>query len=919
MPALLRFRAVLIIAGCFLLVRPSHGTPQQNGVLSPPHPAAAEPASQANSAQAASIAPTDPAAQIDQLLKRSSEEMSRGRNKEAEETARQALELSKKSGDKTRIMKSEHSLAYPYFIDVRLTEALDLERRSIELARQLHDRSSLASGLNLEASVLRALGRFEEALGSFDESAALARALNDLPMQWRVTRSIGILYNEMGDSEKAEGPLKDAVRIANELKGEQWKNQVKDGGKFAREASLETLGLWEAGREHCAVGITYFQEALADKPENPGLTAELLVNLAFCNEKLGHSQKAADLLREAMKLWESLGNHPHPAMVASLAASQESLGQLPEALAGMQRALALVRDSGGNAQYEWQIGGRVARVERAMGRQQEALAQYQDVIHSIEHLRASALNTESGRAFALSTRRAVYAETADLLYDLHREAEALEMAERGHARAFLDMLALSRSGVPDELTPEQRHREDTALARISEIQKRLWKEAISPGEEKKIKAELTSTEDDLEAFRLEIRRANPRYASIHYPEPLSVSEIQNKLLDDHTALVEYLLGEKRSLAWVVTKNKVSTSVLPAQKEIEDQVEAYRKLLSERASALTVDQSLHEIGRIGTKLYSSIFQPIETAVESSRNLIVVPDGGLNYLPFEALVNHSRHIASGDNRLSYLAEKFAIVYGPSASALVTIQVMNRETVTPPKMLLAFGDPVTSFSSPATLAGSASLVSGAVSRTRDVSVTEDYAERGFSFARLPHTRDEVLAISRLFPISQRHVYLGAGAREETVKSERLDEFLYIHFASHGFLDEMRPGRSGILFSRAPVSAESGVLRVDEIMRFKMKADLVTLSACSTGLGQLVNGEGILGLTRAFFYAGARNVAVSLWNVNDSATATLMTSFYRNLNRGLAKSEAMRQAKLGLIRSRSVWRHPYFWAAFVIEGEGR
>jgi CHAT domain-containing protein len=154
---------------------------------------------------------------------------------------------------------------------------------------------------------------------------------------------------------------------------------------------------------------------------------------------------------------------------------------------------------------------------------------------------------------------------------------------------------------------------------------------------------------------------------------------------------------------------------------------------------------------------------------------------------------------------------------------------------------------------------------------------------------------------------------------KFEKLDEFRHIHFASHGFLAETRPGRSGILFSGVPGSAENGVLRV-EIMRLKMNADLVTLSACSTGLGKLVNGEGILGLTRAFFYAEVRNVAVSFWNVNDSATATLMASFYRNLNRGLPKAEAMREAKLRLIRSpQSTWHHPYFWAAFVIEGEGR
>jgi CHAT domain-containing protein len=167
---------------------------------------------------------------------------------------------------------------------------------------------------------------------------------------------------------------------------------------------------------------------------------------------------------------------------------------------------------------------------------------------------------------------------------------------------------------------------------------------------------------------------------------------------------------------------------------------------------------------------------------------------------------------------------------------------------------------------------------------------------------------------------VYLGAEASEETVKNERLADFRYVHFASHGFLDETKPGRSGILLAHSPQSAEDGILQMDEIMRLKMNADLVTLSACSTGLGKFVNGEGVLGLTRAFFYAGARNVAVSLWNVNVSATATLMGNFYRNLNRGTPKGEAMRKAKLAMLRgSQRSWQHPYFWAAFVVEGEGR
>jgi CHAT domain-containing protein len=236
------------------------------------------------------------------------------------------------------------------------------------------------------------------------------------------------------------------------------------------------------------------------------------------------------------------------------------------------------------------------------------------------------------------------------------------------------------------------------------------------------------------------------------------------------------------------------------------------------------------------------------------------------------------------------------------------------------LAFGDPVvTSSAGPAT-AGAAAKATRSATEIPSSPAADDFSERGFSVARLPYTRDEVVAISRLFPISQQHVYLGDDAREETVKAEKLDNFRYIHFASHGFIDEAKPGRSGILLSRAPQSSEDGVLQMGEIMRLKMNADLVTLSACSTGLGKLVSGEGILGLTRAFFYSGARNVTVSLWNVNDSATAALMQAYYENLKRGLPKSASLRNAKLVLSRGKNVtWSQPYFWAAFVLVGEGK
>ncbi len=886
-------------AGWLLLACPSAAAAQQ--------PPAAPPLPQAQPA-----APPDTAAQIDQLLKRAWEEMNtQGRNKQAEETAKQALELSQKLGDKSRIVQSMLFLSSAYYYVGRMQESLEMCEQTVALAREAGNRKALARALNNIATVLRDLGRYEDSLNYYHQVVALGRELNDLPGLWTAYRNIGHLYAQMGDTDRAEAPLQESLRIAPQLPA---------NSKIAQEASLLSLGVLEALREHYQAALNYYERSRSTKPENPLFMAELLTNMASAHEKLGESQKSVELLQQALKIQESTGTGINGATLSDLGYSQESLGQLNQALASQERALALVRHFGGNPEWEWQFESRIAHVERALGRNAEALRHYQDSINGLELLRAGALNTEFGRASLLARSRAVYAETADLLYDMHREAQALEIAEHGRARAFLDILAQSKIGLADELTPQQRAREEALLARISAIQKELWKENLPPKEEQRRKTELAAAEDDLEAFHLEVRRANPRYASVGYPEPMSTSRIQNDLLDPQTMLVEFLLGEKRSLVWAVSKDRLAVAVLPPRKEIEEQVLAYRKLLAEKASALTLHQSLPQLEQRGRKLYAMLLQPLESSLASSRRLIVVPDGALGYLPFETLVARTRRSARADAaRPEYLLERFAIVYAPSASALAAIHAPRREPPQPPKALLAFGDPIV-----ASPSSSAALPAGDAVRSAAAgpaaALKDEYAERGFAVTRLPYTRAEVLAIARLFPALQRRIYLGEQAREETVKTEKLEDYRFIHFASHGFIDENVPARSGILFSQDPHSTEDGVLQMGEIMRLKMNADLVTLSACGTGLGKLVSGEGILGLTRAFFYAGARNVAVSLWNVNDSATAELMKAFYQNLNRGLPKAEALRKAKLALLSSeQQSWRHPYFWAAFVLVGEGK
>jgi CHAT domain-containing protein len=285
--------------------------------------------------------------------------------------------------------------------------------------------------------------------------------------------------------------------------------------------------------------------------------------------------------------------------------------------------------------------------------------------------------------------------------------------------------------------------------------------------------------------------------------------------------------------------------------------------------------------------------------------IVSDGVLAYVPFETLSGDAPHQQS-------LLERFAISYAPSASALASIRTRSGGVALRSKEFIGFADPV--YDRPGKMEGERSTTQPATHHA----ALESELERGFDLTNLPYTRTEVSNIRSLFPVARRQIYLGSEAREEKVKAEKLDDYRYVHFAAHGYIDEQHPRRSGIVLSLNGNEKEDGFLQMHEIMRLKLNADLVTLSACRTGVGTLFRGEGVLGLSRAFFYAGAASVVVSLWNVNDAATAELMKSFYQNLGRGMPKDEALRQAKLALLKSpQRTWHHPYYWAPFVLVGE--
>lgn len=369
-----------------------------------------------------------------------------------------------------------------------------------------------------------------------------------------------------------------------------------------------------------------------------------------------------------------------------------------------------------------------------------------------------------------------------------------------------------------------------------------------------------------------------RVGATRVAEPLSAQRLQRAAARSGAVLLEYWLGESGSWVWAVDGESITVAPLASHVAIESAVVRHREAIMNRQADA------------GQALYRMLIGPVQPRVTQAGALIVIPDGVLNYLPFETLKP-----APG----SFLGARFVVSYAPSASVLAELQ--DRPGQGAAKELLAFGDP--------DFGGLRDSVAG-----QDAVRAAD-ERNGLRLTALPSSRREVRDIAALYPPSTVSAYLGSAATKASLTAERLDTYKRIHFATHAFVDESRPERSGIAL--AADGRRDPILRVPEIARLRISADLVVLSACQTGLGKLIRGEGVAGLRQAFLHAGASRVVASLWPVNDTATAEFMGLFYRNMNHGATPSAALRQAKTAMMNSPVVAYHdPQYWAAFVLIG---
>ena len=491
--------------------------------------------------------------------------------------------------------------------------------------------------------------------------------------------------------------------------------------------------------------------------------------------------------------------------------------------------------------------------------------------------RCSSRTSASALSADRSTRTTLYDLYVTFLLDRGETNEAFLVAERARARAFLDTLRAAREQIAADVPPHVVAAERDILQRISSRQAELRTGQLDAPKRQSTADAVRADEDALTTLRLKLAAEHPAVASVRFPRLPGLDEVQRIVLRDDEALLLFFVGRKGSASWLVTRDRVSVARLPARADLEGPIREY-------LAALQTPRSEHR--EPGARLWRTLGLDRTEALKEGRRLTVIPHGILNYLPFEAVPDpNGRYLMS------------VARCGPRRWCRARVPGSQPRRATRSGEVIAVGNPV---------------IGGSVTAATERSVRIDAVDL---LKPLAHAAYELRDVAALFGRRGR-VLEQARATESALARTDVQSAAILHFATHGLIDEERPERSMLALTAQPPESD-GLLQMREIYGLRLRAALVTLSACQTALGKNVTGEGIVGFSRAFFYAGANAVMASLWNVNDASTAEFMTAFYEKLSRGESIDRAAREAKLRFLRSDdSTRRHPYYWAPFVVSG---
>lgn len=623
------------------------------------------------------------------------------------------------------------------------------------------------------------------------------------------------------------------------------------------------------------------------------LEAHTLELLGAVYRERGEAQEARRMLEASLQLFRRTGSRNGQILVlASLSDLELTCGHESPALDYARASVKLASEDGVPIDPRWRAWLALGRAQRASADERSALASYFRAFGLVEAQNVT-LTADQLKVAVLSERQCVYRELADLYVSAGRSEEAFRVADHGRARATLDLLRAPRSD-REAATPEQKAALQAISSEITGLDNQLRSRSLNEAQRAAAEEAVREAARKREGLELDIQTAVLK----RFTRPVDVEALKGQILGPGEVLAEFLIGESRSHLWLVTRDAMRCVELPSRRAIEDQTASYLRLLASRPSSLHFERDLTRLAGAASRLFDMLLGGAAQELNAASALTFVADGPLYYLPFETLVREGR----------YLIEDYDIGYAPSAGVLSFLrQSSSGVDGRAQREVIAFGDPI--------LGGGRARM---IRRARGQDRTSEPFEPGVP-ARLPNSAVEITGIAKLFPEGQSSIYLGPEATERALKRAALNGYRRLHFATHAVVDDTFPAHSGLIMSRDDGQPDDGLLDISEIASLNLDCDLVVLSACGTARGKLVLGEGLLGLTRAFLYAGARSLAVTLWDVSDFTTAALVTSFYRHIASGRSNRAALRQSKIDLIRRGGLARHPYYWGPLILVGAAR
>ena len=815
-------------------------------------------------------------------------------------TANEALTLWQTINDTDGIVRSHLKIATYQYAQNMLDEATQTNETARQLAKN--------GGFNyLEAEALINLSFIEYRKGAWSnvtkylwDAGNLFDPQSDLLMMTRITGTIAEAYLESGQLEIALQKYEEALEYIRQSKRPRGVTVVK----------------WSIGRTRFFAGqyseaLAKFEEALGEAQElkEPATVAMCHEFLGRTHEAMGHHTEALQNLETAFNLYSGAANAMEAARTQALIGQvYENSGQLARAGEFYQQALQSFDRHSDRVNQSATVFA-LGRLEMKSGNYDAAESHLHKAIELTENMRRMSTSRDLTAAFS-ATVHDRYEQYIQCLMRNHRDPAsasrvtlAFETSELARARSLVELLRVTDTNLLSV---------DPALS----IQESSVRQSLRVKEDDRVSLLRTKYEKkDLEKLDAELNRLNaeyrrildvineryPAFTQITQPQNWDLRRIQREVIsDDETVLLEYLLGPEKSWVWAVTHNSITSYDLPPQAEITDAVKKVYELLKEKPKPETkavLDQATQ-------KLSQMILSPLSDQL-SKRRIIVAADGALNYIPFQILpvaANAEPSVAQHE-----------IINTPSASIQGELLREAADRGVRRKVLAAFGNPKFAEQEQ----------SKETAETRNIEIKAESFDPS-SVRRLFFAGREIANLRAVASDEQTFAATDYDATRDKLLNTDLTQYAVLHFATHGYLDPNHPEKSGLLLATTNPDGKklNGFVGLQDVYSLRAPVDLVVLSACETGLGKDIRGEGLIGLTRGFMYAGATSVVASLWKVEDEATAELMKSFYTEmLKNGKTPAEALRSAQNSIRQNpqHPQWSAPHYWAGFTLQGEYR